>query len=120
MVGCDALDRPRHQLFAGPAGRHYLKETLQFAGSVYSDDAKKSPTLRRRAFPVPSRAESMRPEPCDYHHSISRGDITLALLFGFGVRSSRTGHEASFITFSVIDPKTEGYQPERPCVEITT
>ena len=66
------------------------------------------------------RSKSVWQQTCNYHHSIRRVEVTLVLLFGFGVRSNKTGHDASFTTFSAIDPKTEGYQPERPCVEITT
>jgi hypothetical protein len=55
-----------------------------------------------------------------YHHSISRLEVTLALLFGLGVRSRRTGHGASLMTFSAIEPNTVGYQPETPWVEMTT
>ena len=58
--------------------------------------------------------------PAAYHHSISRPERTFALLAGLGVRSSNTGQETSFITFSAIDPKTSGCQPVSPCVEITT
>jgi len=56
----------------------------------------------------------------NYHHSIRRLDVTFALLFGLGVRSSRTGQGASLTTFSAIDPNTDGYHPDLPCVEITT
>ena len=55
-----------------------------------------------------------------YHHSIKRLEVTLALLFGLGVRSSRTGHGASLTIFSAIEPNTVGYHPEQPWVEMTT
>src|ERR1700739_1537855 len=55
-----------------------------------------------------------------YHHSIRRLEVTLALLFGLGVRRRRTGHGASLTIFSAMEPKTVGYQPETPWVEMTT
>ena len=54
--------------------------------------------------------------PAFYHHSISRPERTLALLAGLGVRSSNTGQETSFITFSAIDPKNSGCHPVSPLV----
>src|ERR1039458_200470 len=55
-----------------------------------------------------------------YHHSMERPDRLFTLVSGLAERRSRSGHCTSFTTFSAIDPKTSGCQPEIPCVDITT
>src|SRR5664280_2570665 len=55
-----------------------------------------------------------------YHHSEARPDGFFAPLSGLAERSSKSGHCTSLMTFSAIEPKISGCQPEMPCVEITT
>ena len=55
-----------------------------------------------------------------YHQSVECPAGVFPLASGLAERRSRRGHCTSFTTFSAIDPKTSGCQPEMPCVEITT
>src|ERR1035437_1453757 len=55
-----------------------------------------------------------------YHYSIERFEDVFRSGLGFAERRSNSGHCASLTTFSAIEPKISGCQPEIPCVEITT
>ena len=53
-----------------------------------------------------------------YYHLVERLDAAFAP--GLAERRSKSGHCASLTTFSAIDPKTNGCQPEMPWVEMMT
>jgi hypothetical protein len=53
-----------------------------------------------------------------YHHVAARLDAFFAT--GLFERRSKSGHCTSLTTFSAIDPKTSGCQPEMPWVEMMT
>ena len=55
-----------------------------------------------------------------YHHCVEIPEGLFMSDSGLAVRRSKSGHCTSFTTFSAIEPKISGCQPEMPCVEITT
>src|ERR1035438_4030250 len=49
-----------------------------------------------------------------YHHSIARCEWLFECVSGLTEWRSRSGHCTSLTTFSAIEPKTRGCQPEMP------
>jgi hypothetical protein len=55
-----------------------------------------------------------------YHHFIERSDTIFTPLSGLAERRSKSGHCTNLTTFSAMEPKTNGRQPEILWAEMTT